>query len=223
MSAWPSIDSLGPAARGRRLDTFGLLTESRPDDDLRARLEQRRLPLHPRPARPRSGRRGREDLLAQPELTQTYPMRSDADARRSSTARASWASSTGCSGPRRAATTSSGCAISHPSHGIAPHCDTVFMGRGTPDVLTAWIPFGDIPIRAGGLMVLEHSHHSSRNSASPTTCDRTSTATARTARTPTRSRRGDDEVGALARAGPSGTARSPRTRTHSRGTGTRAG
>ena len=48
------------------------------------------------------------------------------------------------------------------------------MGRGTPDVLTAWIPFGDIPLRGGGLMLLEHSHRTSQ-SASPTTSSRTST------------------------------------------------
>jgi ectoine hydroxylase-related dioxygenase (phytanoyl-CoA dioxygenase family) len=52
-----------------------------------------------------------------------------------------------------------------PSYGIPPHCDTVFMGRGTPDVLTAWIPFGDIAIRGGGLMILEHSHRISRQRA----------------------------------------------------------
>jgi ectoine hydroxylase-related dioxygenase (phytanoyl-CoA dioxygenase family) len=48
-----------------------------------------------------------------------------------------------------------------PSHGIAPHCDLVFMSRGTPDVLTCWTPFGDIPVRAGGLMLLEDSHRTS--------------------------------------------------------------
>ena len=48
-----------------------------------------------------------------------------------------------------------------PSYGIAPHCDTVFMGRGTPDVLTCWIPFGDIALRGGGLMLLENSHRTS--------------------------------------------------------------
>jgi hypothetical protein len=45
-----------------------------------------------------------------------------------------------------------------PSHGIAPHCDLVFMGRGTPDVLSCWTPFGDIPLGGGGLMLLEDSH-----------------------------------------------------------------
>jgi hypothetical protein len=46
------------------------------------------------------------------------------------------------------------------AHGISPHCDLVFMGRGTPDVLSCWTPFGDISARAGGLMLLEHSHRS---------------------------------------------------------------
>ncbi len=48
-----------------------------------------------------------------------------------------------------------------PSHGVAPHCDLVFMGRGTPDVLTCWTPFGDIPLGGGGLMLLEDSHRKS--------------------------------------------------------------
>jgi phytanoyl-CoA dioxygenase PhyH len=47
------------------------------------------------------------------------------------------------------------------SHGVSPHCDTVFMGRGTPDVLTCWTPFGDIPVGGGGLMILEDSHRQS--------------------------------------------------------------
>jgi ectoine hydroxylase-related dioxygenase (phytanoyl-CoA dioxygenase family) len=44
---------------------------------------------------------------------------------------------------------------------VAPHCDLVFMGRGTPDVLTCWTPFGDIPLGGGGLMLLEDSHRKS--------------------------------------------------------------
>jgi Phytanoyl-CoA dioxygenase (PhyH) len=47
------------------------------------------------------------------------------------------------------------------SHGVEPHCDLVFMGRGTPDVLTCWTPFGDIALGAGGLMLLEDSHRKS--------------------------------------------------------------
>src|SRR3954447_4614217 len=46
-------------------------------------------------------------------------------------------------------------------HGVEPHCDVVFMGRGTPDVLTCWTPFGDIPLGGGGLMLLEDSHRKS--------------------------------------------------------------
>ena len=45
-----------------------------------------------------------------------------------------------------------------PGFGITPHCDIVYMGRGTHRLLTAWIPFGDIPLEVGGLMLLEDSH-----------------------------------------------------------------
>jgi len=42
--------------------------------------------------------------------------------------------------------------------GIYPHCDIVYMGRGTPKLHTAWTPLGDIPMEMGGLMILENSH-----------------------------------------------------------------
>lgn len=45
-----------------------------------------------------------------------------------------------------------------PGMGTAPHCDLVYMGRGTHDVMTAWIPYGDVSLELGGLMVLEKSH-----------------------------------------------------------------
>jgi hypothetical protein len=47
--------------------------------------------------------------------------------------------------------------------GTAPHCDVVFMGRGTSRVVTMWTPWCDIPEPVGGLAVLEGSHldHSS--------------------------------------------------------------
>jgi ectoine hydroxylase-related dioxygenase (phytanoyl-CoA dioxygenase family) len=32
------------------------------------------------------------------------------------------------------------------------------MGRGTHDVMTAWIPYGDVSLELGGLMMLEKSH-----------------------------------------------------------------
>ncbi|MGW0232316.1 phytanoyl-CoA dioxygenase family protein [Actinopolymorpha singaporensis] len=45
-----------------------------------------------------------------------------------------------------------------PGRGTAPHGDVVFMGRGTHDVYTAWVPLGDADFELGGLMVLEGSH-----------------------------------------------------------------
>lgn len=45
-----------------------------------------------------------------------------------------------------------------PGKGSLPHCDIVYMGRGTPNVFTAWVPLGDISLAAGGLIILEGSH-----------------------------------------------------------------
>lgn len=46
-----------------------------------------------------------------------------------------------------------------PGKGTQPHCDVVYMGRGTRDRLyTAWVPIGDVPTEVGGLMILEDSH-----------------------------------------------------------------
>jgi len=46
-----------------------------------------------------------------------------------------------------------------PGMGTKPHCDIVYMGRGTRDKLyTAWVPIGDVPLHVGGLMLLEGSH-----------------------------------------------------------------
>ena len=45
-----------------------------------------------------------------------------------------------------------------PGNSTAPHCDIVYMGRGTPRLYTAWTPLGDIDLSLGGLMVLEKSH-----------------------------------------------------------------
>jgi len=42
--------------------------------------------------------------------------------------------------------------------GVYPHCDVVYMGRGTWNLLTAWTPLGDVPFDVGGLMILEDSH-----------------------------------------------------------------
>jgi len=46
-----------------------------------------------------------------------------------------------------------------PGKGSPAHCDVIFMGRGTKNLYTAWVPFGDIPINVGGLLLIEGSHH----------------------------------------------------------------
>jgi len=45
-----------------------------------------------------------------------------------------------------------------PGIGTYPHCDVVYMGRGTRNVFTAWTPLGDIDLDLGGLVVVEGSH-----------------------------------------------------------------
>ena len=49
-----------------------------------------------------------------------------------------------------------------PGLGTAPHCDIVFMGRGTQNLYTAWTPLGDISRTVGGLAILENSHKNAR-------------------------------------------------------------
>lgn len=44
-----------------------------------------------------------------------------------------------------------------PGFGTVPHCDLVYMGRGTHKLFTSWVPWGDIDLRTGGLMILENS------------------------------------------------------------------
>lgn len=44
-----------------------------------------------------------------------------------------------------------------PGFGTVPHCDLVYMGRGTHNLYTSWIPWSDIDLRTGGLMILENS------------------------------------------------------------------
>ena len=39
-----------------------------------------------------------------------------------------------------------------------PHCDIVFMSRGTRNLYTSWTPLDDVPFEMGGLMLLEGSH-----------------------------------------------------------------
>ncbi len=44
-----------------------------------------------------------------------------------------------------------------PGFGTVPHADIVYMGRGTARLLTMWVPFSDISLETGGLMILEDS------------------------------------------------------------------
>lgn len=45
-----------------------------------------------------------------------------------------------------------------PGAGTPPHCDWVYMGRGTRRLYTCWTPYGDIDMNLGGLMLLEGTH-----------------------------------------------------------------
>ena len=45
-----------------------------------------------------------------------------------------------------------------PGYGSPLHCDLVYMGRGTHDLYTTWVPLGDVSLELGGLIVLEGSH-----------------------------------------------------------------
>lgn len=49
-----------------------------------------------------------------------------------------------------------------PGGGTPPHCDIVYMGRGTTNLYTSWTPLGDVDLAMGGLMVLEKSHRIER-------------------------------------------------------------
>ncbi len=44
------------------------------------------------------------------------------------------------------------------SDATTPHCDVVYMGRGTQDLYTSWAPFGNVPYNMGGVILLEGSH-----------------------------------------------------------------
>ncbi len=48
-----------------------------------------------------------------------------------------------------------------PGRGTNPHCDLVYMNRGTHRLYTAWTPIGDISLEQGGLIILENSHRQS--------------------------------------------------------------
>lgn len=46
--------------------------------------------------------------------------------------------------------------------GTDPHCDIVYMGRGTSSLCTLWTPYTDITYEIGGLMILEDSQRKSQ-------------------------------------------------------------
>lgn len=48
-----------------------------------------------------------------------------------------------------------------PGLGSPIHCDLVYMGRGTQNLYTTWVPLGDVSLELGGLLILEGSHHHS--------------------------------------------------------------
>jgi len=50
------------------------------------------------------------------------------------------------------------CRLIRPGLGTKPHCDLPYMGRGTRQVMTAWIPYRDTSLQLGGLIILEKSH-----------------------------------------------------------------
>lgn len=49
-----------------------------------------------------------------------------------------------------------------PGRGTASHCDSVYMGRGTPRLFTAWVPLGDVNFDLGGLVVAEGTNNNTR-------------------------------------------------------------
>ena len=52
--------------------------------------------------------------------------------------------------------------ISPGTNGTPSHCDIVYMGRGTRNLCTAWVPLGETDFNMGGLMILERSHKNDR-------------------------------------------------------------
>lgn len=45
--------------------------------------------------------------------------------------------------------------------GTPPHCDLVYMGRGSQQLMTCWVPYGEISLEESPLMLLEGSHKQS--------------------------------------------------------------
>lgn len=45
-----------------------------------------------------------------------------------------------------------------PGEGCGLHCDAPYVSRGTKNLLSSWIPLGDVSTEEGALIVLENSH-----------------------------------------------------------------
>ncbi|WP_099041798.1 phytanoyl-CoA dioxygenase family protein [Mycobacterium neglectum] len=56
--------------------------------------------------------------------------------------------------------------VAGPGRSELPHCDWVYMPRGTSRIYTAWMPLMDLPMSHGPLMILENSHHENPHTAS---------------------------------------------------------
>jgi ectoine hydroxylase-related dioxygenase (phytanoyl-CoA dioxygenase family) len=52
-----------------------------------------------------------------------------------------------------------------PGAGTGLHADIVYIGRGTRNIWSSWIPLGDVPRIEGALVILENSHKSSKLSS----------------------------------------------------------
>ncbi len=48
--------------------------------------------------------------------------------------------------------------VSRPACFTGAHLDIVYMGRGTQELYTCWIPYGDVPVAMGPLAILPQSH-----------------------------------------------------------------
>jgi ectoine hydroxylase-related dioxygenase (phytanoyl-CoA dioxygenase family) len=49
-----------------------------------------------------------------------------------------------------------------PGEGTGLHCDVVYVGRGTRNLWSSWIPIGDVPKIEGSLILLENSHRATQ-------------------------------------------------------------
>src|ERR1044071_2645184 len=49
-----------------------------------------------------------------------------------------------------------------PGQATGPHCDIVYIGRGTTELYTSWIPLTSVSLADGPLLILERSHQMKR-------------------------------------------------------------